>query len=354
MEMNHSDKTDPGIRKVAILVRALDEPLAQNLLDGLGPQTAQLVQETVALLDEVDPKEEEAILVEFFRVGSQSSATLQKRPSRFGRSVAGFSRRERKNKIAPTRPVAPVEEKSSGKAFGFLGNAEAEDLASILSGERPQTIALVLSNLPESRAGAVLTRFPAELQTEVIRRLVDLEEADPEVLREVEESLKNRLVDRVPLRRRRVGGLSAVQGMLKAINDEAGREILENLSRFDRRLVDQLAIKPVQPEIGPLSFDDVARLPREAMATLVAAAGPKLWELALVGASEELVERVLSHFGFVDAEMIRGRLQHLGPIRLSDVELARQKLAEMARAMVLDGRLVLPEGMRHPSLQMMA
>ena len=68
------------------------------------------------------------------------------------------------------------------------------------------------------------------MQAEVVRRLVDLEETAPEILREVEEALQSRLSQQVQMQRRRVAGLAAVAGILQAADGRTGMEILDNLA----------------------------------------------------------------------------------------------------------------------------
>ena len=117
-----------------------------------------------------------------------------------------------------------------GEPFRFLRDAEADKLVRVLAGERPQTIALVLSHLPPQQAGSVLARLQPALQNEVVRRLVDLEETDPEILREVEQALQSRLSEQVQMQRRRVAGLAAVAGILQASDGRTGMQILDNLA----------------------------------------------------------------------------------------------------------------------------
>ena len=137
--------------------------------------------------------------------------------------------------------------------FRFLQETEAEKLVRVLNSERPQTIALVLSHLSPVRAGAVLARLPENVQVDVIHRLVDLEETDPEILREVEEALRSRLSQQVEMQRRRVAGLQAVAGILQATDGRVGMQILDNLASRDLALAEKL---------GPrsMTFDDLADL----------------------------------------------------------------------------------------------
>ncbi len=162
--------------------------------------------------------------------------------------------------------------------FRFLQQAEADKLVKILGSERPQTIALVLSHLPPEQAGAVLVRFAPAAQVEIIRRLVDLEETHPEILREVGHALEARLSEQVRMQRRRVAGLAAVEGILEASGSQVSTQIFENLAALDRPLADKL---------GPerLEFSELACQDDQTLATLLTAAGRELWMLALVGAA---------------------------------------------------------------------
>jgi flagellar motor switch protein FliG len=201
----------------------------------------------------------------------------------------------------------------------------------VLASERPQTIALVLSHLAPVRAGAVLARLPKNVQVDVIHRLVDLEETDPEILHEVEEALRSRLSSPasgypVEMQRRRVAGVQAVAGILQATDGRVGMQILDNLASRDRTLAEKLGPQP-------LTFNDLADLDENVLAAVFDEAGPELMLPALFGAAPELVARVLTGMPQADARAIRRKLDHPGPIRLSDMEEARRQVARIASRM---------------------
>ena len=157
----------------------------------------------------------------------------------------------------------------------------------------------------------------------MIHRLVDLEETDPQVLREVEEALRSRLSEQVEMQRRRVTGLQAVSGILQATDGRLGMQILDNLASRDRALAEKL---------GPrqLTFDDLADLNEGVLAEVFDEAGPELMLPALFGAAPGLVTRLLAHLPHADARAVRRRLDHPGPIRLGDLEEARRQVARIA------------------------
>lgn len=328
-----------GIRKAAILVASLDRPAADRVLEQMDPQQALLVRQAMVDLGEIDPQEQRRIIDEFFRIRPMvpqkdpPGIELDSRPASRQWPVPSAQSSDLITDAAVSTDHWP--DPADGPPFRFLREAEAEKLARILVVERPQTIALVLSHLPPEQAGSVLVRFARSLQVDVIRRLVDLEETEPEILREVERALESRLSEQVRMQRRRAAGLSAVAGILDASSQRVEMQILENLALHDQQLADKLGRQQLQ-------FSDLACLADTTLATVFAAADPQLAVLALVGAPPELLERLLRQLPQSEAKFIRHELDHLKPIRLSDVEEARRQIAQLARRLAIEGRITLP------------
>jgi flagellar motor switch protein FliG len=315
-----------GIRKAAILVASLDQRAADRMLDQMDSRQAQRVRQAVMELAEVDPAEQRQIVEEFFRLGpkglSKPSSDVELEESLARRLSLGSGE-------GPSGESKAVG--GDARPFRFLQQAGDDKLARILLTERPQTIDLVLAHLAPEQAGAVLARFTRTLQVDVVRRLVDLEETDPEILREVEKALETRLSEQIPMQRRRVAGLAAVSAILEASGQDVGLQILDNLAACDQSLAERF---------GPerIDFADLIALDDRSLGAVLDAADPEEVTLALVGASPALVERVLSLYAASDAEPLRQQLENPGPTRLSDVEEARERLAELAGRQALARR----------------
>jgi len=319
-----------GIRKAAILVASLEQAAADTLLDQMGPQRAARVRQAMVDLGDLDPGEQQRVIEEFFRIRPMMP---QEHPP--GIELDGRLARKLGLSQAAYGADEPADAPESGPPFQFLQETEADKLARALSGERAQTIALVLSHLSPAQAGSVLGRLPASQQVEVIRRLVDLEETDAEILREVERGLQARLSQQVQMQRSRVAGLTAVEGILKASDTQVVVQILDNLAAYDQPLAERLS-PPA------LTFDDLAEMDDTALGAVLQAAPPTLLSMALVGARPRLIERFLSHLALAQATSARQQLDHPGPLRLSDVEGARQRLVDLARHLAAAGRIRVP------------
>jgi flagellar motor switch protein FliG len=220
--------------------------------------------------------------------------------------------------------------------FRFLHEADSPKLARILQTERPQTIALIISHLPRHRAGEMLESLPEELQVDIVRRLVDLDDTNPDILRDVERGLESRLSEQVRTQRRQTAGLAAVAEILDAADRLVGIRILNNLANHDRQLAARLGHQR-------LEFDDLARLDDYSLATVFQAAGAELSLVALTGSTPRLIERVLRRLSPTEAASLRDQLNHPQPVRLRDVEQAREEVAQLARNLAVEGRIDLPE-----------
>ncbi|NQT13842.1 MAG: hypothetical protein HQ582_13900 [Planctomycetes bacterium] len=317
-----------GIRKAAILVASLDRSAADRLLDQFEPAQAQQIRQLTIELDPIDPEEQRQVVDEFLRM---RPIVPERQPSGIeldGSLAQKLSFSPGKLSAADAREA----DTSSKRPFRFLHDTEGEKLARLLARERPQTIALVLAHLPPDQAGHVLVRLSAAQQVDVVRRLVDIEEAEPEILREVERALELRFSEQVLVQRRRVAGLSAVKGILKASDEQVGAAILRNLASGDRRLAERLS--PERPQ-----FNDLARLDDATLATVFQAADLDLVVLALADAPPEFTERILTWLPEPKPRLFRDRLNHLSPIRLSDIEEARRRIAGLAHQLAVEGHI---------------
>jgi len=322
----------PALRKAAILVASLDSATGDSLLAQMEPEQADQVRQAILFLGEVEPAEQDEVIAEFFRIG----------PLMPERNPPGIELDDSlaRRLALPARPAAeplrrsdfePLEDRPP---FRFLHETEFETLAPFLRRENPQTIAVVLSHLPPERSVEMLAELPAGLQVEVIRRLVDLDETDPQVVREIEQGLERWLSEQVRDRHRRTAGLAAVSAILTAATGGARRQIMTNLTRHDRALAGKL--RPQRRH-----FSELMALDDATVTTVLRAADPELIVLALAGASAELVERVSRRLPAEQARALAKGLPHLGPMRLSDVEEAQQAIADLAADLEAEGRILL-------------
>src|SRR5262249_45340119 len=109
---------------------------------------------------------------------------------------------------------------ADAELFSFLRRLDADELVGELEHERPQTLAVVVAHLPAGRSADLLSRLPSEARAEVLRRVAELGELDPMMVREVAQGLHRRLAQPAALRLRNRGH-GAVATILKAADNDA-------------------------------------------------------------------------------------------------------------------------------------
>ena len=314
------------LRKAAIVVLTLDEATADKVLAQLPADDAARVRRIMVDLEAIDADEERRTLGDF----------LRHRPAMSHERDWGVELKLSTGNSLPVRAKSTDTgtETDEKAPFRFLRAAHGAKITPFLVGEHPQTIAVVVSHLPDDRAAAVLAQLDGKLQADVIRRLIDLDQADPEVVREIELALESRMLEQALAERREESGLESMARILDAAEPALRRRIVANLARHDPNLADRFGPTPFE-------FDDLAQLDESALATVLATAGLEVTRLALAGADAELVHRILEPLSPAEAKKMRRMIERIGPVRLSDVEEAQHELARIARELASEGTIEL-------------
>jgi flagellar motor switch protein FliG len=323
-----------GVRKAAVLIASLDPESANALLSQMPVEQAEAVRVEARSLGPVDPEEQQDVIDEFFRVGP---LVPQKQPQ--GIELSGTLPPEWSRPAPDEGELSCAPPHTATRPLTSLGDAPPRLLSTFLEREHPQTIAVVLAHLPSERAAEVLAALDSDLQIEVARRLVDLDDTDAQVLDDVETALAAWLEDQMRGDRRREAGLSALNNILGAATPRAKQHLLANLTRHDRQLAGRINVAPQRP----VRFSDVERLDAASLAVVLQHADADIMALALAGARPEFAERALRLIPADEAKSLRRSMLELGPIRLSDVEDAQRQLAALTGQLQVRGDIACGE-----------
>jgi flagellar motor switch protein FliG len=300
---------NPALRKAAILVAALEPSAADRLLDQMSEQQAALVRSAAMQLDDVDAAEQEAILAEFFGHPSASDSE--------GVELA-ISAHESRPTTSPS-----FNGKSQEPRFALLQELPVAELAQRLRTEHPQLIALVTSYLTAHRAARLLEALPGRLRDEVLDRLEDLDDANPEVLADLEREFER--VFTTYTRPRSPRQLAHVQAILQHLQPGGKSE-----SHATASTVADRPSRGTPHEAPAIPFEQLLSLSAQDFFAVFEEADPRVVMLALAGAPRRVFERYLAQFSNERAMEFERHLEQLRPLRLRDVEEAQRQLAILA------------------------
>jgi len=335
-----------SIRRVAILVAALDPDTADNLLDQMPADTAARVRRTIMEMGEIDPAQERDVIGAFMSRENETTGSLRRRDAAIAPSVLSsedegvelhLSSVTAERSLCAETPAAPT--------FQFLHDLDRSQLVRLLESERPQTVALIAARLPEDRAAGLLAELKPELQAEVRRRFADCEETDPMLLHEIEISIRARIADCVPTGARSSEALHKISRVLSAA--DAQSQVCSEVFPLERPIVATPSLAPatIDPWSLRLTFDDLEHLDEELLTATLAHADSELTHLALAGATSTFVQKVFNRLPLLEARALRRSIETLGPTRLSDIERAQQELAHLAESLMNEA-LRGPQGTR--------
>ena len=232
------------------------------------------------------------------------------------------------------RIIEQLEQLAFQQPFSFLQRTESENLLTFIQDEHPQTIALILAHLMPSKGSEILVALPAQKQVEVVKRIAQMEQTDPMVIREVERGLESRLVGIVGQRLQRAGGVEAVAEMLNLADRATEKGILESLEADDPDLVEDIRrLMFVFEDIGLVNDRGIQAVLKEIDNDELA--------LALKTASPELKEKIFKNMSERAATLIREDMEYMGPVRISDVEAAQQRIVDVVRRLEDAGEIII-------------
>jgi flagellar motor switch protein FliG len=321
-----------NFRKTAIVLLSLDESIRTEVLSHLPRETAERLTVELTRTDEVSQPEQDQAISEF-----QAALAGRTEIERVSPDLANDSRAGSQGEVVAKDNVENVRSSIESTPFGFLHGLSAEDLLSGISNERPQTVALILSYLPTNLAADLLAKIPPDRQLDVVQRIAGMEQTSPEIIREIEASLKTRMGALVNQETGYSGGIPFVAQILNVADRETSRGILEGLEQNSEALGEEI-------QRLMFVFEDLIRLDDKAIQSLLKEVDNSQWAMALKGASDGIRDNVLDNLPRRAAEILKEDMDYLGPVKLSDVESVQQQIVDTIRRLESTGKIVVTPG----------
>jgi flagellar motor switch protein FliG len=318
-----------GLTKAAVFLLSIGHEAAGQILRQMDREVVEDLTREIASLGAVPLESREGILDEFYSV-----ALAKQYASDGGLAYAKAVLEKALPKDEASRVMEQIEHQVYQQPFSFLQKAESENLLTFMQDEHPQTIALILAHLPSSKGSEILAGLAPAKQLEVVTRVANMEQTNPEVIREVEKGLEQRLSGIVSQQFQKVGGVQAVAEMLNLADRSTEKSILESLEHGDPDLVEQ--IRRLM-----FVFEDILLVNDKGIQALLKEVDNNELALALKTASPEMKQKVFSNMSERAAQLIKEDMEYMGPVRVSDVESAQQRIVDIVRRLEDAGEIII-------------
>jgi len=302
---------------------------SKNVLKNLPPQGVEEVTRELASLGRIPSELQNHVIQEFYEV-TLASQCVSEGNLEYAKAILTNSLDSK----SAERMLGQIQTQVQKTPFAFLQRAESENLLTFIQDEHPQTIALIICHLAHHKAAEILVGLPMQKQVEVIKRIANMEQTNPEVIREVERGLESRLSSMLAQSVEKAGGVPTVSEILNLADRATEKAILEGLEAEDPDLVEQIRrLMFVFEDIGLVNDKGIQAVLKEVDNGELA--------LALKTASEELRGKIFTNMSERAAALIREDMEYMGPVKVSDVEAAQQRVVELVRRLEEAGEVVV-------------
>lgn len=321
--------SDAGVQKGAILMLALGEDEAAEVMKYLGPREVQKLGAAMSAMRSVGSEQLEAVLEEF-RTQTEQNTSFGVDSDEYIRTVLTKALGDDKassllNRILGQRDASGIES---------LKWMDAEMVADLIRNEHPQIIATILVHLERYHACEVLDHFTERLRNDVMLRIATLDGVQPAALRELNDVLTKLLSGNENLKKKQMGGVRTAAEILNFMKGENETSVMESLKGYDgemaQEIMDEMFI-----------FDNILDIEDRGIQIILREVQSDSLIIALKGASEELREKIFKNMSQRAAEAMREDLESKGPVRLSEVEAQQKEILQIVRRLADEGQIQL-------------
>jgi flagellar motor switch protein FliG len=322
-----------GTQKVAVVLMNMEQARAAEVMQQFNDAEAEEIASEIIRLRRVDRQVSERTIVEFHEL-TMSGMTN----GHGGRDFAAGLLEASFGTERATGVMNRVATSMAGKAFEFLDTAEPGQLKTLLDGELPQTIALVLAHLRPEHASPVLAGLDDLLRNDVAMCIGTMGTATPEAVRVVAETLKIQAKAVVTSRDATiVGGVQPLVDIINRADVSTERSLLDGLDGLDPQLAEAVRSRM-------LTFADLVKFERKDVQLVLRGIDASVLALAMKGSTEAVIEVIRANISDRNREILEEEIEALGPVRLTQVEEARAEIVRAIRDLEAQGVITVQRG----------
>ena len=320
---------DDGIEKSAILLIALGEDYAPEVIKHLGTQDVQKLGLAMAAIKKVPRSKVEEVLANFQKTVAEST-DVHVDSEAYVRAVLTKALGDDKASTIISR----IFQNSDTNGIEGLRWLDAPTVADLIRNEHPQIIATILVHLEKHHVSNILKLFSERLRNEVVLRIATLEGVQPEALRELNDVMLRLLSGSASAKKTALGGIRTVAEILNFMGSSHETVILDSLREYDpelaQKILDEMFV-----------FENLLDLDDRAIQLLLREIQSDSLILALKGTSETLREKIFKNMSQRASEMLRDDLESRGPVRVSEVENEQKEILKIVRRLAEEGQISL-------------
>lgn len=316
-------------KKIAKFLLLLGRDEAVKVMRHLSPGEVEKISQEISHTDRVDKVEAESLLKEF---GFDSER--EPRRARGGVDTASEILTKAFGEEESERLLKKAVPEELEGPFSFLNDLEFEQLIMLLKEESAQVISLVLRYLDPSLASEVLKNIDKKLSTAIIRRIAKGGPVSLEVIKGMEESLREKIRNQGKVDSEEIDGPSALAGILKYMNIEDEQSILQSLSSEDESMGCHIREKL-------FTIDTVLHMDRNDLQKVLSEFSEKDLALMLRVVDDEVKKKIRGSLSTGQLVLIDEEDSYMGKIRKTDADEKVRDFLKLLRKREEEGAFIV-------------
>ena len=324
-----SDKDKDNTNKAAILMLALGEAEAAEVMKFLGPREVLKLGAAMAQMKAVQ-HEQVVTVLEDFVTETNLHSTVGLDSDEYIRQVLTKALGDDKASVLLSR-ILGGKDASGIESLKWM---DSQSVAELIRNEHPQIIATILVHLERDQACEILGNFTDRLRNDVVLRIATLDGVQPAALRELNDVLTKLLSGNENIKKSTLGGVRAAAEILNFMSGEQESSVMDKIKNYDndmaQKIMDEMFV-----------FDNLIDIDDRGIQLLLREVQSEMLIIALKGASQELRDKIFKNMSARASEMMREDLESKGPVRLSEVETQQKQILQIVRRLSDEGQIVL-------------
>ena len=319
----------PGKAKAAILLVFLGPETSRVILQSLSDQEIETLTIEIAKQRKISTEEKLSVLFEFEQMmmarkfyaegGLEYAKLLLEKTVGPGKALEILARMGTSLQLQP---------------FEAARTADPSQLATLIQNEHPQLVAMIMAYLQPEKAAVVLQSMDHDSQIEIAKRLALMDRTSPEITREVENYLEEKLSSIIGQDLTTVGGIDTIISVLNSVDRATEKTIIETMEVQEPILADEIKKKM-------FVFEDVVLIDDRGLQRLFKEIDQKDLSLALKGVTDEVKEKFYKNMSKRAAEMLKEDMAYMGPVRMRDVDQAQQRIVKLVKKLESKGEIIV-------------
>jgi flagellar motor switch protein FliG len=318
-----------GADKAAVLLLALGEERGGPVWEFFDDDEVRLLTASMSKLGNVPSDVVNTVISEFVQSSSHASV----------HGSQETARRILESILPEERVTSILEELGSPQGKNIwhrLTGVRDDHLINHLRGEHPQTIAVVLARLKPVQSAKILASFDDDLALHVLQRMLVTENISKQAMEDLEESLRLSFMTTLSQSSRKpvYEGIAEILNALETPSEERIMRLLREKNEFEAERIRR----------AMFTFDDLSDLDQTSSRVIMQKIDKADLAKALKGATARTRDFFMGLMTTRTAKVFADEMQSLGPLRLKEVDEARQRIITKVKELEESGEILIIRG----------